>query len=143
MLMPWCVFYLKRPQQPYFMNFLPLLSNVSSFSLHRAAPPAPSLFSICSSRCLSTALRRLLLPRAWGIPMLPNPMVTSLLFSHLTSWQHLLQWMKFLEKFSLVNFLLYHILLAFLLFCGHLLFFKALSRYNSHTWIHSSFRFSI
>ena len=69
--------------------------------------------------CLSTALCRLLLPRVWGIPMLPNPMVTSLLFSHLTSWQHLLQWMKFLEKLSLVTFLLYHILFAFLLFCGH------------------------
>lgn len=49
-LMPWCVFYLKKPQQPYFMNFLPPLSNVSSSSLHRAAPPAPGLFSICSSR---------------------------------------------------------------------------------------------
>ena len=48
--MPWCVFYLKKPQQPYFMNFLPLLSNVSSFSLHGAAPPPPSLSSICSSR---------------------------------------------------------------------------------------------
>lgn len=111
-----------KTQQLYLMNWLPLLNNVSSFSLHREAPLVPSSSPSASTGCLSTALLRLLLPRAMWSLCFQIPWSLFSFFSHLMSQQHMLQLMKFFRKLSLVTLQTSHILLPFLLFHGRFLF---------------------